>query len=171
MMITLLAAFAHAVPAKDGPPIEVVADVSVHGQAFLAPEIPGVQDWRVMLLPVIEGEGEIRQGAWAIRGRAGLFPIPFVLDAGIMGLRYQGNDSFIGLELGASRAYRHNRVYAGPTVGVRGPWRLGALTGVAGVRLTTGLSFDAGERTDWVFLSPGPAVGAHVGLAFTFAPE
>jgi hypothetical protein len=169
MWMLLTALVATAEPA----PVQVEADFAVHVQGFAAPEVGTVQSSRLLGHPTLEGEVELRTERWGVRLHAGLFPAPLVLDAGLMVLAHEDTPRmarFVGLEAGAARAYFHTRFYAGPVIGVRGPWRAGALTGIVGARLTAGIALDRGSQNDWAFLSPGPAVGFHGGVALTFAP-
>lgn len=169
MLVLLLAPLAHALE-----PPEVTADFGVQVQGFAAPEV-GRQAGRALAVPTLELEGELRWDALALRGHVGVWPAPLAADAGVMLLHMRGPITGrawgYGGELGIAHVYNHNRVYAGPTVTTRSPWRVGALTGVVGARLTAGLAVDIGQRNDWTFLSPGTAVGGHLGLALTFAAD
>lgn len=168
MLLAALSTPAHA------SPVRVEADFAVHGQVFVAPKVGSAQESRLLGHPTLEGEVEVRTDTFGIRAHAGLFPLPLVLDAGLMVLAHEDGPRtarVIGLEAGVARAFFHTRFYAGPVVGVRGPWNVGALNGVAGVRLTAGIALDRGSQSDWALLQPGPAVGLHTGVALTFAPE
>lgn len=169
MLLLLLATTAQAIE-----PPEITGDFGLHVQGFAAPEI-GRQSSRALAVPTIELEGELRWGSLAVRGHAGVWPAPLAADAGLMVLRMRGPITGrawgYGGEVGMAHVYNHNRVYLGPTITTRTPWRVGALTGVLGVRLTAGAALDIGQRNDWTFLSPGTALGGHAGLAITFAAD
>ena len=161
-------------PAQAETPVRIEVDMAVHGQMFVAPKVEGGQSSRLFGGPTVGGEIELRSDRWGLRAHAGLWPIPFFAHAGLIGLVHFDAPTlsrFAGIEVTTGYAYRHPRVSVGPTVGIRGPWSVGQLGGVVGLRFSAGLAYDIGTQNDWVFLDPGATVGLHAGLALTFSAE
>lgn len=172
-LLALLAAPANAQEPESNP-ARFEFDLAVHGQMFAAPAIRNGQSSRLFGGPTVGGEIELRNDRFGVRAHAGVWPIPLLAHVGLIGLVHfdtAGLSRFAGLELTTGYAYRHPRVTAGPTIGVRGPWKAGMLNGVVGVRLSAGIAYDVGTDNDWVFLDPGATVGFHAGLALTFSAE
>jgi hypothetical protein len=183
MLLPLLLTLGHAAEADPNPaPVRLEAATGLHFQAFGAPYVPGVQDRRGFVMPSLQAEGEVRSSRIGLRARVGIgvplvdttVPLTVGLDGGLILLRYtpgerpHGEYSY-GLEVGTGWVFAQHRLYGGPAFGSTRRWKVGALEGQAGIRVTGGLAYEFGTGNDWRLITAGPAMGGQIGVALTFA--
>jgi hypothetical protein len=182
-MLVALLAVNLAAHASSGDEIRIEGAGSLTIQGFGAPEVRGRQRQRGYFMPTIQGECEIRNRSFGVRGRAGLgagffafnAPPRLILDVGLMALGHAeplrtDGSRYYGFEAGVSRGFAHTRLYGGPVLGTSRRWGSQMLGGTIGVRGTVGPAYELPSRRDWVTLSPGGAVGIQGGISIIFAP-